>query len=107
MVSRIRQRVPPCCVIRNGVVIGAIALQDEVRPEFSWRSLPCGRPNVHVVMITGDARQVAEAVAADIGVDESGQYVLAPGGWPGSVIGSGTGVRAPRGLRLSPSQVYA
>ena len=57
-------------VIRDGTVIGAIALEDEVRPESLEAVGDLRREGVRVVMITGDARQVAEAVAADLGVDE-------------------------------------
>ena len=38
--------------------------------------MPCTPNGVRVVMITGDARQVAEAVAADLGVDEVKAEVL-------------------------------
>jgi Cu2+-exporting ATPase len=57
-------------VLRDDEVIGALALEDEVRPESveAVRLLHDG--GIRVVMITGDARQVADAVAADIGVDE-------------------------------------
>ena len=57
-------------VIRDGTVIGAIALEDEVRPESLEAVGDLRGEGVRVVMITGDARQVAEAVAADLGVDE-------------------------------------
>ena len=63
-------------VIRDGVVIGAIALEDEVRPESPEAITALRDEGVHVVMITGDAREVAEAVAADIGVDEVMAEVL-------------------------------
>ncbi|MDG6108750.1 heavy metal translocating P-type ATPase [Dactylosporangium aurantiacum] len=50
-------------------VVGALALEDEVRPEAKeaiaqLRHLGVGK----IVMITGDARQVADAVAADLGL---------------------------------------
>jgi Cu2+-exporting ATPase len=63
-------------VLRDGAVIGAIALEDEVRPESSQAVAALREENVHVVMITGDARAVAEAVAADIGLDEVMAEVL-------------------------------
>jgi Cu2+-exporting ATPase len=57
-------------VARSGVVVGAIALEDQVRPE-SWaavRSLQ--REGIRVIMITGDAATVAKAAAEELGVDE-------------------------------------
>ena len=63
-------------VIRDGRVTGAIALEDQIRPESidAVRALHAER--IRVVMITGDARQVAEAVAEDLGVDEVMAEVL-------------------------------
>jgi Cu2+-exporting ATPase len=63
-------------VLRDGGVIGALALEDEVRPESVEAVRALHEQGVRVVMITGDARQVAEAVAADIGVDEVMAEVL-------------------------------
>jgi len=54
----------------EGEVVGAIALEDEVRPEARQAVTELRRMGVQVVMITGDARQVADAVAADLGIDE-------------------------------------
>jgi Cu2+-exporting ATPase len=57
-------------VVRDGRVIGALALEDEVRPESLDAVRALHAEGIRVVMITGDARQVAEAVAQDLGVDE-------------------------------------
>jgi Cu2+-exporting ATPase len=62
-------------------VIGAFALEDEVRPEARQAIDQLRRAGVRkIVMITGDARPVAEAVAADLGfrpgVDEVFAEVL-------------------------------
>ncbi|MFC3736832.1 heavy metal translocating P-type ATPase [Paractinoplanes deccanensis] len=49
-------------------VIGAFALEDEVRPEARQAIAQLREQGVKkIVMITGDARPVAEAVAADLG----------------------------------------
>ena len=49
-------------------VIGALALEDEVRPEAKQAIAQLRQQGVRkIVMITGDARPVAEAVAADLG----------------------------------------
>ena len=63
-------------VIRDGRVIGTVALEDEVRPESAEAVRSLQDDGVRVVMITGDAREVAEAVAADLGVDEVMAEVL-------------------------------
>jgi P-type Cu2+ transporter len=57
-------------VVRDGSVIGALALEDEVRDESRRAVDRLHSLGVRVAMITGDARQVAEAVAADLGIDE-------------------------------------
>jgi len=63
-------------VIRDGRVIGAIALEDEVRRESAEAVRSLQNDGVRVAMVTGDAREVAEAVAADLGVDEVMAEVL-------------------------------
>ena len=49
-------------VVRDGGVVGALALEDEIRPESRAAVDELHRLGVRVVMITGDARQVADAV---------------------------------------------
>ena len=63
-------------VVRDDKVMGALALEDAVRPESHQAVEELHRLGKRVVMITGDARQVAEAVAADLGVDEVFAEVL-------------------------------
>jgi P-type Cu2+ transporter len=62
--------------VRDGKVLGALALEDAVRPESRQAVERLHRLGKRVVMITGDARQVAEAVAAELGVDEVFAEVL-------------------------------
>ena len=57
-------------VAADGEAIGALALEDEVREESRATVDRLHRLGVQVAMITGDARQVAEAVGADLGIDE-------------------------------------
>jgi Cu2+-exporting ATPase len=58
-------------------VVGALALEDEVRSEASQAVRDLHALGVDkVVMITGDARQVAESVARAVGVDEVFAEVL-------------------------------
>jgi len=56
-------------VIRGGVVIGGLALADEVRPESRDAVAALHRLGVQVVMITGDAHAVAHAVGQELGID--------------------------------------
>ncbi len=63
-------------VIRDGRVLGTVALEDEVRRESAEAVRSLQVDGVRVVMITGDAREVAEAVAADLGVDAVRAEVL-------------------------------
>ena len=63
-------------VVRNGEVIGALALADQVREESRAAVDALHAQGVRVAMITGDARQVADAVAAELGVDEVFAEVL-------------------------------
>ena len=63
-------------VIDDDRVTGALALEDAVRPQSRAAVDALHAEGVRVVMITGDAQQVAEAVAADLGVDEVMAEVL-------------------------------
>ncbi|WP_144829066.1 copper-translocating P-type ATPase [Kocuria rhizophila] len=63
-------------VVRDGRIIGALALEDKVRPESRAAVAALQERGVKVAMITGDARQVAEAVGADLGIDEVFAEVL-------------------------------
>ncbi len=57
-------------------VLGALSLEDEVRPEAQQAVAELKALGKRVVMITGDARQVADAVAGELGVDEVFAEVL-------------------------------
>ena len=63
-------------VLRDGAVLGALALADAVRPESAQAVRGLRDAGVRVVMITGDAREVADAVGAELGVDEVFAEVL-------------------------------
>jgi Cu2+-exporting ATPase len=63
-------------VLRDGEVLGALALADTVREESRQAVSTLRARNVRTVMITGDARPVAEAVGAQVGVDEVVAEVL-------------------------------
>ena len=63
-------------LVRGDEVVGAIALEDEVRPEAREAVRRLVAEGKRVVMITGDARPVADSVAAELGVDEVFAEVL-------------------------------
>jgi P-type Cu2+ transporter len=62
--------------VREDKVMGALSLEDAVRPESRQAVAELHRLGKRVVMLTGDARQVADAVAAELGVDEVFAEVL-------------------------------
>jgi Cu2+-exporting ATPase len=63
-------------VVRDDEIVGALALEDEVRPEAREAVAELRALGKRVVMITGDAHQVADAVARELGVDEVFAEVL-------------------------------
>jgi P-type Cu2+ transporter len=63
-------------VVRDGTVIGALALEDQVREASREAVDTLHRLGVRTGMITGDAQQVADAVAAELGIDEVFAEVL-------------------------------
>ncbi len=63
-------------VIRDGEVIGALTLADEIRPESKIAIDALHKRGRRVVLITGDAQQVADAVAEELGIDEVFAEVL-------------------------------
>ena len=63
-------------VVRDGRVVGAFALEDQVREESREAIELLHALGVRVGMITGDAHEVADAVAAELGIDEVFAQVL-------------------------------
>jgi P-type Cu2+ transporter len=57
-------------VIEEGRVTGILSLEDEIRPESRQAIDALHQLGVRVAMITGDARQVADAVGAELDIDE-------------------------------------
>ncbi|WP_289017196.1 heavy metal translocating P-type ATPase [uncultured Ornithinimicrobium sp.] len=57
-------------VVRDGKVVGALAVADEVREESREAVDTLHHLGIQVVMITGDAEPVARAVAEELGIDE-------------------------------------
>ncbi len=63
-------------LVRGDRIVGGLALEDEVRPEARDAVAHLRARGRQVVMITGDAHQVADTVGADLGVDEVFAEVL-------------------------------
>ncbi|WP_407937628.1 copper-translocating P-type ATPase [Mycolicibacterium novocastrense] len=63
-------------IARDGQVLGAVALEDAVREESRQAIDALHARDIKVALITGDARQVADAVATDLGIDEVFAEVL-------------------------------
>jgi Cu2+-exporting ATPase len=63
-------------VIVDGRVDGAIAVEDEVRPESKEAIDELHALGVRVAMITGDSQAVADSVARRLGIDEVAAQVL-------------------------------
>ena len=63
-------------VIADRNVIGALAVEDVIRPESKEAVEKLHRLGMRVAMITGDSKAVAESVARRIGIDEVAAEVL-------------------------------
>jgi Cu2+-exporting ATPase len=61
---------------RGDAILGGIAVEDEIRPEARAAVEAIQALGRKVVLITGDAQQVADAVGHDLGVDEVMAEVL-------------------------------
>jgi len=60
----------------DGLLLGAFAVEDEIRPESSEAVAELHRLGIRVAMITGDSKTVANSVARRIGIDEVAAEVL-------------------------------
>jgi Cu2+-exporting ATPase len=63
-------------LVREGEVAGAFALEDRLRPEAREAVDLLHELGIRVALMTGDARQVADAVAADLGIEQVFAEVL-------------------------------
>jgi Cu2+-exporting ATPase len=62
--------------IAEGRLLGAFAVEDQIRPESSEAVTELHRLGIKVAMITGDSKTVADSVARRIGIDEVAAEVL-------------------------------
>ena len=63
-------------VIEGSRILGAVSLEDAIREESRQAVAALQHRGIKVAMITGDARQVARAVAAELNIDEVFAEVL-------------------------------
>jgi Cu2+-exporting ATPase len=63
-------------VLRDGAVIGSIAVEDEIRPESVEAVKALHDLGVRVAMITGDSQTVADSVARQLEIDDVAAQVL-------------------------------
>ncbi len=63
-------------IIVDGEVAGAIAVEDEIRPESREAVEALHALGIRVAMITGDSQAVADSVARRLGIDEVAAQVL-------------------------------
>jgi len=62
--------------VAEGRLLGAFAVEDEIRPESSEAVTELHRLGIRVAMISGDSKTVADSVARRIGIDEVAAEVL-------------------------------
>jgi Cu2+-exporting ATPase len=63
-------------VIADGRLLGALAVEDEIRPEAAEAIAQLHALGIKVAMLTGDAQAVADSVARRLGIDEVAAQVL-------------------------------
>jgi Cu2+-exporting ATPase len=63
-------------VVADGRIVGALGLEDEIRPESAEAVRDLHVLGLRVAMITGDSQAVADAVARRLGIDELAAQVL-------------------------------
>ena len=63
-------------VVADGRTVGALALEDEIRPESAEAIEQLHAMGLKVAMITGDSQVVADSVARRLGIDEVAAQVL-------------------------------
>src|SRR6266481_5218792 len=62
--------------VEEGRLLGAFAVEDEIRPESREAVAELHRLGIRVAMVTGDSKAVANSVARRIGIDEVAAEIL-------------------------------
>jgi len=63
-------------VVADGRIVGALGIEDAIRPESAEAVSGLHRLGLRVAMLTGDSQAVAESVARRLGIDEVDAEVL-------------------------------
>ncbi len=63
-------------VARGGRILGALKFSDVLRPEASEAIRGLKQKNIRTILLTGDADEIASAVARQLGVDEVTAHLL-------------------------------
>jgi Cu2+-exporting ATPase len=63
-------------VVAEGRLLGALGVEDEIRPESKEAVTELHQLGIRVAMITGDSKTVADSVARRLGIDEVAAEVL-------------------------------
>jgi Ca2+-transporting ATPase len=58
---------------QNMTFVGIVGIKDPARPEVPAAIAACGEAGIRVVMITGDTKPTAEAIAKEIGIFKPGE----------------------------------
>src|SRR5450755_1502950 len=74
--ARGRDGRPVLHVVADGRVVGALAVEDEIRPESAEAIEQLHALGIKVAMMTGDSQLVADSVARRLGIDEVAAQVL-------------------------------
>jgi len=70
-VARMQQQGATAVLVeRDGVVLGAVGVRDELRPEAAGVMSRLRRDGYHVAMLTGDNKRTAAALGAEAGIDD-------------------------------------
>ncbi len=65
-----RAALSEVAIARNGRFLGSVLIADALRPEAAAAVRTLKAMNIRTVLLTGDARTVADAIGAEAGVDE-------------------------------------
>ena len=79
--------------VAEGQLLGAFAVEDQIRPESREAVTELHRLGIKVAMITGDSKTVADSVARRIGIDEVAAEVLPPLDKAGAAVRNFSGRR--------------
>lgn len=74
-----KQGKTPICLAVNGILVALLAVADPLKPSAEGAIVALKRLGLRTVMITGDNRHTAQAVAQKLGIDEVHAEVLPEG----------------------------